>query len=87
MYSKDSEVIPKWIINHLTRYGNCSCDRKFIKSIGIENLLQQLEREGFNCELRIVYENPKSKYKKKVKYPIDAYYILEEITPIKIYYL
>lgn len=87
MYSKDSKEVPKWIINHLNKYGNCSCDRKYIKSVGIENLLKKLEKEGFNCELRIVYENPKSKYKKKVKYPIDAYYILEEISSLRIYYL
>ena len=59
MSKSNEEIIPQWIINHLDKFGNCSCGRDLVKRVGKENVIKQLEKIGFNCELRIIYENPK----------------------------
>ena len=87
MSKSNEEIIPQWIINHLDKFGNCSCGRDLVKRVGKENVIKQLEKIGFNCEVRIIYENPKDRFKRKSKYPLNAYYILEVKTPIKIYFL
>ena len=87
MSKSNEEIIPQWIINHLDKFGNCSCGRDLIKHVGKENVIKQLEKIGFDCDLRIIYENSKDRFKRKSKYPLNAYYILEVKTPIKIYFL
>lgn len=82
--STEKIVIPEWILRHLKRYGNCCCGREIVKKIGKEKILEILKKEGYVCTLRIVYDN---KYKKRVKYPRDAYYILEIESIIKSYFI
>ncbi len=85
-YQEEDIKIPDWILRHLRRFGNCCCGREIVKKIGKEKILELLRKEGYPCILKIVYEN---KYKKhrKIKYPVDAYYILEIECVIKSYFI
>ena len=87
MSKSNEEIIPQWIINHLEKFGNCSCGRDFIKNVRKDNVIDMLKNIGYNCELRIIYENAKDRYRSRSKYPLNAYYILEVKTPIKIYFI
>ena len=77
MSKSNEEIIPQWIINHLDKFGNCSCGRDLIKRVGKENVIKQLEKIGFDCDLRIIYENSKDRFKRKSKYPLNANIIFE----------
>ena len=56
-FSDDNTVIPKWILYHLRKYGNCCCGREIVKKLGREKILQLLRKEGYPCILRIVYDD------------------------------
>jgi len=86
-FSREENVIPEWIIFHLRKYGNCCCGRDIVKKIGKDAIIEMLRKDGYDCVLRIVHDNFYEKPKRKVKYPLNAFYILEKDTPIKIYYL
>lgn len=86
-FSDDSKTIPMWILHHLRKYGNCCCGREIVKEIGKEKIIHLLKDEGYPCILRIVYDNEVYKPKRKVKYPRDAYYILEIECEIKSYFI
>lgn len=85
-FSKENSKIPDWILHHLRKYGNCCCGRDIVKKIGREKIIEVLKREGYPCILKIIYEN-KNRYKRRVKYPLDAYYILEIECLVKSYYI
>ena len=87
MSSDQKTEIPKWIINHLRRYGNCCCGIDIVKKVGKEQLLNLLRVEGYNCELRIVSDNKFIKLNKRIKYPRNAYYILEIENVIRSYFI
>lgn len=78
--------IPEWIIFHLRKYGNCCCGREIVKRIGKEEILKELKKEGFSCILRIVYDY-KYKPMRKVKYPVNASYIIEIESVVKSYFI
>ncbi len=82
----DKKQIPDWILSHLRKYGNCCCGREIVKKIGRERIIEILKDEGYSCVLRIVYEN-KYKVKRKRKYPVDAYYILEIECAVTSYFI
>lgn len=84
--SKEEFEIPDWILHHLNKYGNCCCGRDIVKKIGKDRIIEILRGKGYYCVLRIVYDKHR-KYINRVKYPIDAYYILEIECEIKTYYL
>lgn len=86
-FSEEKIVIPDWILHHLRKYGNCCCGREIVKKIGRDKILRILKQQGFPCILRIVYDNKTYKPKKKVKYPLDAYYILEIECIVKSYFI
>lgn len=79
--------IPEWILGHLKKYGNCCCGRDIVKKIGKEQILSQLKEKGFNCILRIVPDNRFYPLKRKTKYPVNAYYILEVECIVRSYYV
>lgn len=85
-FSKKKTEIPDWILNHLRKYGNCCCGREIVKKYGKSKIIKLLKEEGYPCVLRIVYEN-RYKHSKRLKYPIDAYYILEIECVVNSYYL
>lgn len=85
-FFEQKQEIPDWILRHLRRYGNCCCGREIVKKIGKENIIEVLRQEGYPCILKIVYDN-KYKHKRKVKYPRDAYYILEIECVVKSYFV
>lgn len=86
MKFSDDIQIPEWILQHLRRYGNCCCGREIVKRIGKERIIEVLKVHGFDCELKIVYED-NYHVKRKTKYPVFAYYILEVETKIITYQL
>ena len=86
-FSDEKIVIPNWILLHLRKYGNCCCGREIVKKIGREKFLQSLRKLGYPCILRIVYDNKFYRFKKREKYPINAYYILEIECVVKSYYI
>lgn len=86
-FSDDNTVIPKWILYHLRKYGNCCCGREIVKKLGREKILQLLRKDGYPCILRIVYDDMFHKPRRKVKYPRDAYYILEIECVVKSYFI
>ncbi len=86
MKFSDEIQIPEWILQHLRRYGNCCCGREIVKRIGKEKIIEVLRKKGFKCILKIVYEDDYI-VKRRTKYPIYAYYILEMEEKIRIYNL
>lgn len=85
-FSKEENKIPDWILHHLRKFGNCCCGREIVKKIGREEIIEVLKKEGYPCVLRIIYDNTHN-YKRKVKYPLDAYYILEIECVVKSYFI
>lgn len=81
-----SNQIPEWILQHLNKYGNCCCGREIVKKFGRENILKVLKNEGYSCVLKIVRENNYPCIR-GIKYPKDAYYILEIECEIKRYFI
>jgi len=86
-FSDERIVIPEWILHHLRKYGNCCCGREIVKKIGKDEILQLLKQLGFPCILRIVYDNKFYKPKRKVKYPLNACYILEIECVVNSYFI
>ena len=85
-FSKKTEI-PDWILCHLRKFGNCCCGREIVKQIGKDEFLELLKEKGYPCILRIVYDTKYRRYIRKVKYPVDAYYILEIECVVKNYYV
>lgn len=85
--SESISEIPEWILGHLKKYGNCCCGRDIVKKIGKEEILTQLKDEGFNCILKIVPDNKFHPPKRRTKYPVNAYYILEIECIVRSYYI
>lgn len=81
-----SDQIPSWILQHLNKYGNCCCGREIVKKIGRDEIIDVLKQEGYPCILKVIYDR-KYVYKRNLKYPKDAYYILEIESNIKSYFL
>lgn len=86
-FSESLSEIPEWILGHLKKYGNCCCGRDIVKKIGKEEILSQLKDKGFNCILRIVPDKSFRPLKRKTKYPVNAYYILEIECMVRSYYV
>lgn len=86
MKFSDDIQIPEWILQHLRRYGNCCCGREIVKRIGKERIIDVLKLYGFECVLKIIYED-NYRVKRKTKYPVFAYYILEVETKMITYQL
>lgn len=86
-FSDEGSIIPGWILHHLRKYGNCCCGREIVKKIGKDNILYILRKKGYPCILRIVYDDLFYKPKRKVKYPRNAYYILEIECVVHSYYI
>lgn len=86
-FSDEEMIIPEWIIHHLRKYGNCCCGREIVKKIGREKFLSLLKEKGYSCILRIVYDKKFEKPLRKVKYPLNAYYILEIECVVKNYFI
>lgn len=80
------ENIPLWIVHHLKKYGNCCCGREIVKQLGKEEILHLLRKKGYPCILRIVYDDL-FKPKRRVKYPRNAFYILEIECVLHSYYI
>ncbi len=87
MKCSNQNTIPDWIIYHLNKFGNCACGRDIVKKIGREEIIKLLNSFGYNCNLRVVSESRYIKPDKRIKYPLNAYYILEIETPIKSYHI
>lgn len=87
MKCSSQKTIPDWIVNHLNRFGNCSCGRDIVRKIGREEIIRLLSEIGYNCSLRIVPEFRYMKLDKRIKYPFHAYYILEIENPITSYFI
>lgn len=73
---KCSRLVPKWILNHLKLYNNCACGYDIVKKLGKEKLLELIREAGYDCSLRIIPDLG-VKCKRKLKYPPNAYYILD----------
>lgn len=73
---KCSKLVPGWILSHLKMYNNCACGYEIVKKLGEEKLLNLLKCAGYECSLRIIPDS-ESYIKRKLKYPPDAYYILD----------
>ena len=86
-FQEENTEIPDWILRHLRKFGNCCCGREIVKKIGKEKIIEILKRQGYPCVLKIVYENKYLKRRRKVKYPLDAYYILEKEFVVKSYFI
>ena len=85
---KDHSSVPRWILRHLYLYGNCCCGYDIVHKYGERRLLELLDNLGFNCYLRIIEDHDYPiYYSRKLKYPPNAYYILEvgEVLTRKIY--
>ena len=82
----DSEI-PEWIFRHLRLYGNCCCGRDIVKKIGKEEIINILKDKGYNCILRIVPDDKFHPPKRRTKYPVNAYYILEIECIVRRYYI
>ncbi len=84
-FSKEKNEIPDWILYHLKRFGNCCCGREIVKKIGREKIVEVLKKKGYPCVLKVVPDDIRH-YKRKIKYPVDAYYILE-VSVVKSYFV
>lgn len=83
----ESIEIPEWIMFHLRKYGNCCCGREIVKRIGRDKILYLLKQKGFPCILRIVYDNRFYRPIRRVKYPVNASYILEIESVVNSYFI
>lgn len=86
-FQEENTEIPDWILRHLRRFGNCCCGRDIVKKYGKDEFLELLRKEGYPCILKIVYENKYKMHGRRVKYPVDAYYILEIECVVKSYFI
>ena len=86
-YSDHQSGIPEWILRRLRKFGNCCCGREIVKKIGKDEILDLLKKEGYNCTLKIVYDKSFRPPKRRTKYPINAYYILEIECIVRSYYV
>lgn len=86
-FSESKSEIPEWILRHLKKYGNCSCGRSIVKKIGKEEIITMLREKGYNCILKIIPDNKFHPPKRKTKYPVNAYYILEIECIVRSYHI
>lgn len=85
-FSESNSEIPSWILHHLKKYGNCCCGRDIVKKIGRDEIINLLKTEGYDCILRVI---PDKEFppRRKTKYPIHAYYILEIECLVRSYFI
>ncbi|MDX8417536.1 hypothetical protein [Absicoccus intestinalis] len=62
------KTIPDWVYQCLDQYGNCACGRNLTKKLGKEGLIQELEANGYPCELEILSDSTDEEYPKEGTY-------------------